>query len=93
MNPIEQINTAVDTFDKYGLPGLVILACFISLWALIRFMKTMNDEHLELYEKQGELHAAERKEWILQAKDTAEIMRVLSVQFESRKCYAAQNRN
>ena len=55
MNSIEQINTAVDTFDKYGLPGLVILACFISLWALIRFMKTMNDEHLELYEKQGEL--------------------------------------
>ncbi len=88
--PIDQLPHTVDAFDKYGLPGLVILACFVSLWALIKLMNTMNDKHLELYEKQGELHAVERKEWATQAKDTTEVMRVLSTQFEARKCFAAQ---
>jgi hypothetical protein len=59
-------------------------------------MKTMNDKHLELYEKQGELHSMERKEWIAQSKDSTEVMRVLSAQFESRRCFAtpqSQSRN
>ena len=34
--PPEQITSQISAFDKYGLPGLVIIALFLLVWFLIK---------------------------------------------------------
>lgn len=62
---------ALNHFEKFGLPGLVIGALFFSLWLLVKELKTL---HL--------LQIEERKQWIQAFNGNTEILRELSAEIK-----------
>lgn len=85
-------DTTISAFAQFGLAGLVILALFYLVFTFLSGIKTLNDSFVAQIQKQSELHAAERKQWLEVSEKTSEVIRVfsakleqiLSVQFEAK---------
>lgn len=83
---------AIGAFGQFGLSGLVILALFITVHKFIEKLDAINAMHNERHDKQNELHAGERREWVDFAKETLEVnkenstlIKTLSAQLERGK--------
>jgi len=86
-------DTTIGAFAQFGLAGLVILALFYLIFAFLNGQKTLHDSFILQIQKQSELHANERKQWLEVSEKNTEVIRlfsakleqILSAQFESRK--------
>ncbi len=86
-------DSTISAFSQFGLAGLVILALFYLVLTFINSQKQLHDSFIAQIQKQSELHANERKQWLEVSEKTGEVIRlfsakleqILSAQIESRK--------
>lgn len=86
-------DTTISAFAQFGLAGLVILALFYLIFKFLSGVKELHDSFIAQIQKQSELHASERKQWLEVSEKTSEVIRIFSVkleqilsaQFEGRK--------
>lgn len=88
--PIEQIPHTVDTFDKYGLPGLVILVLFGLVFYILSRIQIIIKSSDDRFDKQSNLHAEERKEVTVVVRDLSKVIQTLSAQFEGKNCLSSK---
>ena len=64
----------LNAFGKFGLSGIVIGALFISLWFLIKEIKSMNESNERRIDSANESHSKERESWLATYKDNTEVL-------------------